>query len=246
MKKTKKQLKDIDITFFVPCFNEEKNIINTIDTIFAAVRETDFSYEILIVDDCSTDRSVELIEEYMKKNRNVPIRLKKNTINHGLGYNYIEGAFMGNGEYYMPVFGDNSEPKETILAIIKRLGEADMIIPYFGKNDNRQMFRKVLSRIFVTIVNLLSGCSVKYYNGPVLHKRYNVMRWHSNTLGFAYQAEIITQLIHNNVTYQEVNIFNYDRKIGVSKAFNIKNFLSVLHSLLQILLKRIRIILFKV
>ena len=37
---------------------------------------------------------------------------------------------------------------------------------------------------------------IKYYNGTVLHKRYNVMRYHSGTNGFAYQAEIIVHLLN--------------------------------------------------
>lgn len=237
---------NIDITFFVPCYNEEDNVIKTINTILAAVGETKLNYQILIIDDHSKDKTVELVKEYMRNNPDVHIELKVNQINHGLGYNYIEGAFLGKGKYYMPVFGDNAEPKETILAIIKELGTADIIIPYFGANDSRQLFRKILSRIFVNVVNFISGCSLKYYNGPVLHLRYNVMRWHSNTLGFAYQAEIIIQLVSSGVKYKEIQIYNFDRKVGVSKAFAVKNIFSVTHSLLQIFLRRLRKILFKV
>ena len=234
------------ITFEVPCLNEEANIIKTINTILEAAHEVGVSYEIIIIDDNSSDRTVAVIEDYQYKNPTVPIKLKKNTVRRGLGHNYVEGAFMGEKRYYMTVFGDNSEPKETIKLIIEEMGKADMIIPYFGKNESRCMLRRIISKTFVVLVNLLAGNKLKYYNGPVLHKRYNVMRWHSDALGYAYQAEIITRLLIKGTTYIEVEVSNYDRESGVSKAFNLQNYLSVTHSLVQIYFRRIRWLFFKV
>ena len=66
------------------------------------------------------------------------------------------------------------------------------------------------------------------------------MRWHSDTHGFAYQAEIITRLLDEGATYIEVNVFNYARNKGESKAFTIRNVSSITHSLLQIFLRRLR------
>jgi len=235
---------EIDITFFVPCLNEEENILPTIETILGAVGEVGLTYEILIIDDNSADGTVRVVEAYMKEHPEVNITLRKNAVTRGLGRNYVEGAYMGKGKYYMLVNGDNAEPKETIVAVIGRLGAADMVIPYLGKNDDRTLLRRALSSAFTSLVNLLGGYSVKYYNGPVAHFRFNVMRWHSDTEGFAYQAEIITRLLDEGATYVEVPISNFDRNIGVTKAFRFKNILSVTHSLLQIFLRRMRRVLF--
>ena len=236
--------KGIEITFFVPCLNEELNIKKTIDTIITAAKEVRISYEILVVDDNSSDSTVKAVEDFQKTYPEIPLILKKNKITQGLGRNYVDGAFIGRGKYYMLVNGDNAEPKEIIVAIIKKLDTADMIIPYLGENDNRSFLRRRISAIFTAIVNCTGGYSIKYYNGPVAHLRYNVMRWHSDTEGFAYQAEIITRLLDEGATYTEVAISNFDRNSGISKASNFKNFLSVTHSLLQILFRRIRKILF--
>lgn len=241
-----KQDDEFDITFFIPCYNEEENIVRTIETIVSAAQETTFKYEILIIDDHSQDKTVDVIEDFMKMHCNIPIQLERNKINCGLGYNYVEGAFLGKGKYYMAVFGDNSEPKESLLTVIKKLGSANIVVPYFGRGDSRPITRVLISRTFVALVNFISGHALRYYNGPVLHLRYNVMRWHSNTLGFAYQAELITQLLDNGASYTEVEIPNCNRKRGVSKAFTFKNFLSISHSLLQIFLRRIRRIFFKI
>ncbi len=236
----------VEITFFVPALNEDRNIERTIETILSSVKATGHSFEIIVVDDHSSDNTSTIVENFQKNNPDVPIILKKNEMTKGLGHNYVEAAYIGRGKYYMAVFGDNSEPEEQITKITEMAGKADMIIPYLGNCDNRNISRRFLSKTFVFIVNLISGYSLKYYNGPLLHLRYNVMRWHSDSIGFAYQAEIITRLLNNGNTYIEVQISASDRDSGFSKAFKFENLLSVSHSLVQILLRRIRKKLFNV
>ena len=77
------------------------------------------------------------------------------------------------------------------------------------------------------MVNLLSGQSLRYYNEPVAHLKLNVIRWHSDTDGFGYQAEIMNRLLIEGASYIEVQVPNIDRDSGVTSAFSIKNFLAV-------------------
>jgi glycosyltransferase involved in cell wall biosynthesis len=237
--------KEVDITFFVPCLNEEKNVIDSIETLLSAIAEVNQikSYEILIFDDHSSDKTVSVIENYQILYPHLPIRLIKNEQTRGLGYNYVEGAFKGRGKYYRLVCGDNQETKASMVKQFKEIGKADMILTY-NSIDARSKFRKLLSWLFVKIVNLLNGFSIKYYNSCVIHYRYNVMRWHPNSYGFAYQAELVTQLLYKNKTYLEVPIEGIERPGGGSRAFTIQNLLSVTHSLLQILFRRVKIIIF--
>ena len=234
---------NIALTFLVPCLNEENNIINTINNIEYVINKIDINCEILIIDDKSNDSTVKKVKDF-QINSNLNIILIENKINKGLGTNYVDGAFVAKGKYYMLVNGDTAEPKEEILKICNKLGSADVIIPYFEKKDNRNFIRKNVSKIFTFLVNILSGNNIPYYNGPALHLRYNVMRYSPDTFGFAYQAELITRIILEGFTYKTVKIFNNDRNQGSSSAFTFQNMLSVLHSLLQISLRRIRFILF--
>ena len=231
---------ECDISFFVPCYNEENNIVPTFKNIIEAATETGISYEILIVDDKSQDNTVLVVEDFIITHPEVPITLVKNKKNMGLGRNYVGGAYISKGKYYMLVNGDKAEPKEAITAILKELHRSDMIVPYFGKQDTRKISRRILSKVFTALVNILSGHSMKYYNGPVAHLKLNVMRWHADTDGFGYQAEIMTRLLIEGASYIEVQVPNFDRGSGVTSAFSVKNFLAVGHSLFQILLRRVR------
>ncbi len=234
---------EVDITFFVPCRDEENNIIGAIENIIAAVSDFKYSFEILVFDDNSIDKTFELIESYMKEHQDVPITLKKNEVSMGFGHNFIEGAFIGRGKYYKIVAGKNDETKDSIIEILKELGTVDIVIPYF-KDDPRDYFRRNLSGLFTRIVSFLSGYSLKYYNSSALHLRSNVMRWCPRSSGNGFHAELLTLLLNAGATYKEVPIKVIARKNRSSKVFSFLNFLSVTHSLINIFIYRIRKILY--
>lgn len=230
---------DCDLSLFVACYNEEEGIIPTLETVVAAVSEVGISYDIVIIDDCSTDRSIEVILRYLESHPNLPITLYVNEVNQGLGSNYAEGAFRCRGKYYRLICGDNVESKETLVSIFKRIGEADIIIPYPADTTFRGPFRRLVSRSFTALVNLLSGYSIRYYNGLAVHLRYNVMRWHSNSHGFGFQADLITRLLDLKATYIEIPVYPNERAAGATKAFKFRNMCSVGHTLLEIWLRRL-------
>ncbi|MEI6504732.1 MAG: glycosyltransferase family 2 protein [Planctomycetota bacterium] len=230
---------DCDLSLFVACYNEEEGIIPTLETVVAAASEVGISYDVVIIDDCSTDRSVEVIIDYFRKHPDLPIALFVNEVNQGVGSNYAEGAFRCRGKYYRMICGDNVESKDTLVSIFKRIGEADMIIPYPADTTFRGPFRRAVSRAFTLLINLLSGYSVRYYNGLAVHFRYNVMRWHSNSHGFGFQADLITRLLDLNATYIEIPVYPNERAAGATKAFKFRNICSVGHTLLEIWLRRL-------
>jgi glycosyltransferase involved in cell wall biosynthesis len=230
---------DRDITFYVACYNEEDNITTTLDTLTAALAEVGCSWEIIVIDDGSTDRSVEIIRRYIEDHPGQPIYCKVNEKNKGLAQTYIDGAFLGRGKYYRLVCGDNAEPKETFVTLLKHLGEADMIIPYQVECKGKSLPRRMLSKTYTALVNMLSGHRIRYYNGLAIHLRYNVMRWHTNSRGFSFQADLITRLLDEGFSYVEVPVVAQEREKGQSKAVTTKNFLSVAHTMLELFFRRV-------
>jgi glycosyltransferase involved in cell wall biosynthesis len=229
----------LDLTIFVSCYNEKPYIIRTLDTLRSALAELTFSYEMIVIDDCSSDGSADLLKDYVRANPAERILLRLNKRNIGWAQNYIDAAFIGKGKYYRIICGDASEPKNTMIAVFQEIGTADIIIPYYVTNEGRSWQRGFLSSAYVSLVNLISGFHLKYYNGLPVHLRYNVMRWHSNTRGFGFQADILCLLLELGFTFKEVPVVAKEQKGGKSTALTLKNSLSIAHSLLDIAIRRI-------
>ena len=232
----------LDITFFVPCYNEEQNVSGAIDKLTTVASTLGLSYEIIVFDDCSKDRTVEVVSAYQHEHPDAPVRLVTRERNYGVSRNFVEGAFQGRGRFYRLVCGDDIEPIESHVALARRIGEADMIIPYFTRIDGRPFHRHVISRLFTLLVNVASGYSLRYYNGCPIYRRFDIIRYHVETTGFGYQAELLTRLLHEGRTFVEVPLVSIDR--AGSGSINLRNFLSVAHSLLKIALRRVRVYLF--
>jgi glycosyltransferase involved in cell wall biosynthesis len=233
---------DRDISFFVPCFNEEENVRGALDKLATVASTLGLSYEIVVFDDCSKDRTVDVVRAYQREHPIAPVRLVAREVNYGVARNFFEGAFLARGRYYRLVCGDDIEPIGSHLALARRIGEADMIIPYFTSIEGRPFHRHIISRVYTKLVNLASGRSLRYYNGCPIYRRFDIVRYHIETTGFGYQAELLTRLLHEGRTFVEVPLASMDRP--GSGSLNVRNFVSVAHSLLKISLRRLRVYLF--
>jgi len=235
----------IDISVFVACYNEQDAIADTMQDVAAACEAAGLTYEIIVIDDFSTDESVARIQEFQAKNTRIPVTLRLNDKNRGLAYNYVEGAFMAKGEWYRLVCGDHAEPKETLMEIFKHIGEAEIIIPYHVECAGRTQSRRTLSKLYTFLVNTASGYHIKYYNGILVTRTYYAKRWHSNLHGFGFLADLTTCLLSLGYNYVEVPVFARDRLSGESKAITFRNFCSVGLTLMTIAFRRFSKIAFR-
>lgn len=229
----------VDVTIFVSCYNESAFIVDTLETIIAAFAQTPLSYEIIVIDDVSKDNSAALVEGFITEHPALNVVLRRNGRNRGLAQNYVDGAFLGKGHYYRLICGDNAEPIDTITAVLKEVGKADMLLPYYVTAEGKSWFRRTLSGAYSRLVNLLSGQNIHYYNGLAIHSRYNVMRWHPVTRGFGFQAEIVCMLLAAGASYLEIPVRTVELKGGKSRALTIRNWLSVTHTLISIVVRRL-------
>jgi glycosyltransferase involved in cell wall biosynthesis len=231
----------LDLTVFISCYNEEGFIVPTIQTVRDALKEIGgIRFEIIVIDDRSKDKSSAIVSSYIAANPDELVLLRTNRVNRGLAQNYLDAAFIGKGKYYRLVCGDNAEPQATMVAVFRELGNADMVVPYYVASEGRSLYRRALSNFYTILVNLMSGHRLHYYNGLAVHLRHNVMRWHSNTRGFGFQADIICLLVDQGFSFKEVPVRTIERRVsGSSNALTFKNLLSVAHTLVDLGFRRL-------
>jgi dolichol-phosphate mannosyltransferase len=231
---------DIRLSLFIPVLNEEAGIIGTIDKISAAARQVGIGYEILVFDDASSDRTAERVMAYQAERPEVPLTLVRHSRRRGVARNYVDGAFLARGTHYRFCSGDDVEPTENFVKIFSAIGDADVIVPYHETSVGRGIARRLLSSLFAQLVARISGHPVRYFNGGPVFIRAHVLRFHVESTGFGYQAELLTRVLDEGATLKEVGVTAFERAHGRSKALTSYNFLSAGHSLFKLLARRVR------
>lgn len=194
----------LDLTLFVSCYNEEATIEATLDTIRDAMKVVGKSYEIIVIDDASKDRSVAHLRAYIGRHPDIAIVLRANTQNKGVVRNYLDAAFMGCGKYYQHIPGHNREPMETMADILSATGEADIIAPYYLPLLKREASPYFLTQLYNELINLISGQRINNYHARHVHLRFNVMRWHPNVRGYGFQAGLLCRLLDLGFTCKQM------------------------------------------
>ena len=234
------------VTLFVACYNEEKYIIKTLNNLKEAILATNISHEIIVVDDCSRDKSPDLINKFIQNNSElINIYLIENECNKGLANNYIDTALIAKGEYFRLICGDNAEDTVSMITIFNSISKADIIVPYYTQVPGKEKSRILISYIYTGIINLITGNNIKYYNGCGVFITKDVVRWSPHSYGFGFQADLISRLISIGRTVYQVEIIPWHaKKHGSASPLHIRNLLSVIHTILELLIRRLKHLLF--
>ena len=104
------------ISVIIPVYNVEKYLRECLDSV---INQTYKNLEIICVNDCSTDSSPEILEEYAKKDRRIII--KKNPKNIGLGLTRNEGIKIASGEYIHCLDSDDWLELDAYEILVKYL-----------------------------------------------------------------------------------------------------------------------------
>lgn len=234
------------VSVVIPAYNEEKNLAQTIKFLLDRLNGNNiFDFEILIFDDHSTDNTGKIADDLAEKHSQ--IKVIHNPRNMNLGYNITKGFQLATKEYCGFIPGDNETEPETLDNIFQNLGRADIITPYIKNPETRLWGRRILSKTYVMIINAAFGLNMKYYNGLCYFKTEMVKKVPVSTYGFAYMTEILVKLLKSGASFIEVPLINRIRERGATKAFRIKNIVSVFKTFLhlfykvQILRRRVKI-----
>ena len=229
----------VDVTILLLCHDNEAGILATLDTIIEAMDVIEKTFEIIIIDDASKDRSVELIRGYIMEFPKLNILLRINKRRKRLYQNYVDGAFIGCGKYFRLVYADNSEPVETMVDGMRAIGEADIIIPYYVSMHRKGLWERFTTYGYSWLANVITGNHINYYGSQHVHLRYNVMRWRSASSGKSFQAELLCQLLAYGFTSKQVPCRAVPQRMKAAFAVRVSECLSNIHSLIELFLRRI-------
>jgi len=221
------------ISVIISALNEEKNLKTVVATVSEAVKKRFGEYEIIIFNDGSSDKTGEIAETLARRNKYLKVIHHKNS--KCLGGVYKEGRALAKMNYLIFVNGKGDIPSESFDAILAQRGKADIIIPYTLNSKDRPIHRRVISQIFVWLLNTIFKLNLRYYNHSVLHKKEIVDSVDIFTNSYAFQAEILIKLIKSGHSYIEVGVSDKFEKGIKTKIFKLKNIISTGSFLINII-----------
>lgn len=202
----------IHISVVVPFYNEKGNITPLVEQISSALSETDKTFEIVLVDDASTDGSFDEAVECTKTHKE--LRILQLNVNSGQSEAIIAGIRNANGLLVATLDADLQNDPADIPLLLENMGDFDMICGYRAKrNDN--WWRRLCSKIANWVRRMIcpdpvrdTGCSLKLFKKEI----YDFAPYFRGGHRF-----LATLAVAQGYTVTEMAVKHHARTCGVTK-----------------------------
>lgn len=209
------------LSVIVPGYNEEKNIASAIESVVRAVSDIVDDYEIIVVDDGSTDSTAAVARTFADKDPRV--RVVRNETNRGYGFSYRRGLAAAVMNYVTSFCGDNDMSGDSLRELVKAMGRAQVITCYYLPGQRRPWLRSILSRAYSGLINVLFGLKLRYPNGTVTCELALVRSLDLKCDGMAVHSECLVKLLKKGCSYEEIGFDHVGRRHGHSRALTVRN-----------------------
>jgi dolichol-phosphate mannosyltransferase len=218
-------LYELSLSIIVPVFNQEKKISYSLKKIREAVKSTFSNYELIVVNDGSTDNTLTLLKSIALTDEH--IRIVSYTPNRGKGYAVRQGVINSHGDAVMFLDGDLDISPHSIKDYVERLSTSDLVIaskrhPKSSVTIPRS--RAFLSRVFNFIIRVATGIpqkdtqvGLKVGNGEIMRTIFRNIS--VNRYAFDVELFAIASILHLKVQEMPV-IMNIDRKFNTKEIAN--------------------------
>ena len=190
------------VSIVTPTYNEDKNIANLLYVIANIFSETKYDYEHIIVDNCSTDSTIEEINKF-KKRSSVKIQTIINSANRGPDYSPFVGFAESAGDVVIPIVADFQDPPElitTLLAMYEKHADTDAVT-CINESRNPKNFRSVCSVVFYWILKRISLYNEQdHFQGFGLYSRKLVNRMVADPYRYYYFRGLLSKYADKTIS----------------------------------------------
>jgi D-sedoheptulose 7-phosphate isomerase len=224
--------KQISVTVVVPALNEEKNLEDAVTSIIATLENRGMDWEIILVNDGSTDSTGEIAIELASKNPRIKVLHHERPM--GIGYNFREGVAISSKDAVSLLPGDGEACPYQILKWLPLLEHVDIVNPFIVNKDMRSWDWRMLAALYLLITNLSFGTTFRCITGNVIYRRgvFGVVNPEAN--GFFHQTECLVKAVRAGFTFAEVPVRLRGRLRGESKALSFRSFRAVVLDFLRL------------
>ena len=229
----------MSITFLIPVFNEVKTVKKAIEeTISLNISNK----EIIIIDNGSTDGTLEIIKDY-KDHENIKIILQKKNL--GFGNSIREGFLQSSKEFIYLQFGDLEYDINTSLEMLKKTQEQNLDAMFGSRLKNLNNFTQLckttldnpayLATLICTfLINFFYNKNFTDIIGAKLYRKETVKNVLPKTSGQGFDFELVSFLCKRNLNVDEVFIKYKPRENFSDKKIKFYHMFNAIYGILKV------------
>lgn len=209
-----------ELSIFFPFWNEEKNIEKVVNDAINIAGEVAEKWEIIMVDDGSSDNTATIGNNLVKNNKN--LSLVSYVPNRGYGGALKEGFAHSKYKYIVFVDGDGQFDFSEVSKFVEKIKSSDLVIGYRKKRKD-QFVRHILMNmlkvwdfVFFRFYFRDIDCGFKMFNKEVIEK-ISPLR----SEGAMITTEILAKAKRKKLKITEVEVMHYPRQFGVQSGANV-------------------------
>ena len=223
--------KDKKILVFSACYNEKENIKNLI----YGIKENLPNSSILIIDDSSPDKTIDVIKDLQKTVTNINLIVRKNKLGldtaHRMAYEY---AVLNNFEYLITMDADLSHDPKDLINIVKYLKDNPFVIGsryIAGGRCLMKTSRLLISKYGNLLIKKISGINCNEFTTS--YRGFNILKLKDFSLknvrakGYSFFMGTLFEIEKKGFFIKEIPIIFKDREKGVSKISKIEIFRTI-------------------
>lgn len=225
------------ISVVIPVFNEELTIGNVIERLSLVMQKYGFKYEIIVVDDFSTDRSLAFSKKLDAKVYSLKTHM-------GKGYALRAGFAKAKGEIITTIDSDGSHRPEELPRLLTPIlqNKSDLVIGsrYLSKTPvAARRLNAAGVQLFNFLVKLLTRTNVSDSQSGYRVMKNNVLQnMHLRSSGYEIESEMLVKTARHGFMVKEVPISFEQRTYGTSRLDPMVDGLKILLSILLAYIRR--------
>ena len=225
------------LSVFFPCYNEKDSICALTEKALSVAGGICDDYEVVLVDDGSSDGTSELADQLAEKYP--AVRVIHHPVNKGYGAALQSGFHAAAKEYVFYTDGDGQFDIAELNTVLPLIAHCDIVSGY-RLNRQEGLLRKINAFCWTKLVGFLFDlklkdidCAFKLYRREI----FDCIEMHST--GALIDTEILARATRKGYTVTQIGVHHYPRRAGESSGANIKVILRAFKELFK-LRKQIR------
>ncbi|MFH0791014.1 MAG: glycosyltransferase family 2 protein [Candidatus Omnitrophota bacterium] len=209
------------VSVIIPCKNEEESVGPTVKNVEAVLSPLDIDYEIIVVDDGSTDKTRE-------KALFAGAKVLVHSINMGYGNSIMDGMKIARYPVIAIMDADGTYPISMLPSMIEKASQHDMVIgSRVWTRDNTSILGKFLRKSLYYLILYFSNVKAPDYNsGFRVFYKLNTLDYRSilcPTFSFTTSLTVLYLVMMRSVYFMDIE---YSKRIGISKVSYLRDTIS--------------------